>query len=147
MPFHAAFLLSCPSDTPITNTTSPKASRALEDHLQLLLTRAVAPSHPPHTSQGSGGTLYFISPSAGHMDTHPSPGPITQFTLFATHLSRTLQANTIQVYVQQYTISTSPRGSAVPLPTTLAVRGIQRSQDPSQATTTQQCHPGRDTGL
>ena len=30
---HVTFLLSCPSGTPHTNITSPKASRALEDHL------------------------------------------------------------------------------------------------------------------
>ena len=86
---HVTFL---PSGTPCTNTTFPKASRALEDHFQPLLTRAVAPSTSSTYKVGIQRYPSFCQ-AFGHTPLAGSK------CLFVTHLSRTLLANTIQLYV------------------------------------------------
>ena len=63
----------------------------------------------------------------------PLPGSQHTVSLFATHLRRTLQANTIQVYVAAVSHLHLTQGLSSPTTNnpmlSLAIRGIQRSQD------------------
>ena len=65
----------------------------------------------------------------------PLPGSQHTVTLFATHLSRTLQANTIQVYVAAVSHLYLTKGLSSPTSNnpmlSLAIRGIQHLQDPA----------------
>ena len=153
-----------PSPTPLP----PRLAELLGTTCSYFLLGLWLHQPPPHTGQGSGG----IFPSARHMDTPLFLGPST-VTLFATHLSRTLQAKTIQVYVAAVShlhltqglsspTSTSPRGSAVPPPPHPGAQQPHLQQPyvesshprnttlagpstPSaEVTTTHQCHPGPD---
>ena len=80
------------------------------------------------------GIRQYLSFCQTHGHT-PLPGSQHTVSLFATHLSRTLQANTIQVYVAAVSHLHLTQGLSSPTTNnpmlSLAIRGIQRSQDPA----------------
>eukprot|EP00731_Ephydatia_muelleri_P001726 Em0001g1726a len=108
----------CPTSQPMLHISTFTAGRALEDHLQLLITRAVAPST---SSTYRAGTRRYISFCQAY-GLQSLPGSKHTIVLFVVHLSRTLQANTIQGF-------SSPTSSNPML--NLTIRGIQRSQAPA----------------
>eukprot|EP00731_Ephydatia_muelleri_P035408 Em0121g3a len=113
------------------HTSTSTAGRALEDHLQLLITRAVAPST---SSTYRAGTRRYISFCQAY-GLQSLPGSKHTIVLFVVHLSRTLQANTIQVYVAAVSHLHLSQGFSSPTSSNpmlnLTIRGIQRSQAPA----------------
>ncbi|KAL5517936.1 hypothetical protein EMCRGX_G003583 [Ephydatia muelleri] len=89
--FNGAWFRGGPSTNP--NPTSP--ARDLNHHLQLLLNRAMAPSTA--TTYATGIRCYQGFCHAFKLI--PVPGTKETITLFAAHLSRTLNSRTIQIYV------------------------------------------------
>eukprot|EP00731_Ephydatia_muelleri_P017680 Em0010g778a len=89
--FNGAWFRGGPSTNP--NPTSP--ARDLNHHLQLLLNRAMAPSTA--TTYATGIRCYQGFCHAFKLI--PVPGTKETITLYAAHLSRTLNSRTIQVYV------------------------------------------------
>eukprot|EP00731_Ephydatia_muelleri_P001741 Em0001g1741a len=116
---------------PMLHTSTFTAGRALEDHLQLLITRAVAPST---SSTYRAGTRRYISFCQAY-GLQSLPGSKHTIVLFVVHLSRTLQANTIQVYVAAVSHLHLSQGFSSPTSSNpmlnLTIRGIQRSQAPA----------------
>eukprot|EP00731_Ephydatia_muelleri_P001730 Em0001g1730a len=119
------------SGQPMLHTSTFTAGRALEDHLQLLITRAVAPST---SSTYRAGTRRYISFCQAY-GLQSLPGSKHTIVLFVVHLSRTLQANTIQVYVAAVSHLHLSQGFSSPTSSNpmlnLTIRGIQRSQAPA----------------
>ena len=94
-------------------------------------TLTVAPSTSTTYRAGIQRYLSFCQ-THGHT---PLPGSQHTVTLLATHLCRTLQANTIEVYVAAVSHLHLTQGLSSPTSNnpmlSLAIRGIQRSQDPA----------------
>eukprot|EP00731_Ephydatia_muelleri_P003450 Em0001g3450a len=80
---------------PSTNPNPTSPARDLNHHLQLLLNRAMAPSTA--TTYATGIRRYQGFCHAFKLI--PVPGTKETITLFAAHLSRTLNSRTIQIYV------------------------------------------------
>ena len=120
-----------PHGQPMLHISTFTAGRALEDHLQLLITRAVAPST---SSTYRAGTRRYISFCQAY-GLQSLPGSKHTIVLFVVHLSRTLQANTIQVYVAAVSHLHLSQGFSSPTSSNpmlnLTIRGIQRSQAPA----------------
>ena len=89
------FFTLAPPGGPSTNPNPTSPARDLNHHLQLLLNRAMAPSTA--TTYATGIRRYQGFCHAFKLI--PVPGTKETITLFAAHLSWTLNSRTIQVYV------------------------------------------------
>ncbi|KAL5505879.1 hypothetical protein EMCRGX_G007418 [Ephydatia muelleri] len=124
--FNGAWFRGRSSTNP--NLTSPALD--LNHHLQLLLNRAMAPSTA--TTYATGIRRYQGFCHAFKLI--PVPGTKETITLFAAHLSRTLNSRTIQDYVAAVSFLHHSMGYKSPAssnPTLrLAIRGVQCLQEP-----------------